>query len=239
VIKVPCVFLNKIKKTLSPSTRTWLRHYYNNFTKTFKSISTHREIIFKKIYLKIKPMDISGRKGSVFVNLGCGLTNHPRFINIDGYPHPHIHYVSRIDRLSMFAHNSVDLIYASHCLEHFKYGEVDRVLDEWHRVIKPGGIIRLSVPDIDKLIDIYNDTNDPDDIVPQLMGGQNNKYNYHYVVFNGLNLKKYLNRAGFVGVQEWIPGSCDLTTFDDFSVYHKVVNGKNYPISLNLEAKKV
>ncbi|ORU93991.1 MAG: hypothetical protein A6F70_07250 [Cycloclasticus sp. symbiont of Bathymodiolus heckerae] len=217
-----------------------LRTYELFFRSMYESWLVFHRTCFNKIYRFFISASIPRTaSGQVLLNLGCGEVNHPKFINIDGYPHANIHYVSRIDRLGMFADNAVDLIYASHCLEHFKYGEVDRVLDEWHRVIKPGGIIRLSVPDIDKLIDIYNDTNDPDDIVPQLMGGQNNKYNYHYVVFNGLNLKKYLNRAGFVDVQEWIPGSCDLTTFDDFSVYHKVVNGKNYPISLNLEAKKV
>ena len=174
----------------------------------------------------------------VLVNLGCGLTNHPMFINIDGYPHPHVHYINRIDRLNMFDDSSVDLIYASHCLEHFKYGEIDRVLGEWCRALKSGGTLRLSVPDFDKLVNIFNDTGDPDDIIGQLMGGQNNKYNFHYVTFNRKNLTNYLVRSGFVNIKEWVTGSNELTTFDDFSIYQKVVKGRKYPVSLNLEAKK-
>ena len=108
-------------------------------------------------------------------------------------------------------------------LEHFKYRNIDRVLSEWARVLKPGGVLRLSVPDFDKLLVIYSDTRNPDDFIEQLMGGQNNRYNFHYVLFNKTNLVNYLARAGFVDIQEWIPGSNDLTTFGDFSVYQKEI----------------
>ena len=70
------------------------------------------------------------------------------------------------------------------------------------------------------------------------MGGQDNKYNYHLTAFNIVNLTSYLKRVGFACIQEWQPGSDDLTTFDDFSTYRKEVEGKLYEISLNLEAIK-
>ena len=35
-----------------------------------------------------------------------------------------------------------------------------------------------------------------------------------------------------------IPGSSDLSTFADFSAWHKVVDGKRYATSLNIEARK-
>lgn len=176
--------------------------------------------------------------GEIFVNLGCGTTNHPRFINVDGYPYRHVHYVHRIDRLPMFADETVDLLYASHCLEHFKYREVEQVLCEWARLLKVGGVIRLSVPDFDNLLEIYRDTGSPDDIVEQLMGGQDNRFNYHYVLFNKKYLSELLARVGFTDICEWVPGSSDLTTFEDFSVYKKDVSGRSYEISLNLEARK-
>jgi predicted SAM-dependent methyltransferase len=112
------------------------------------------------------------------------------------------------------------------------------VLREWARVLRPGGTLRLSVPDYDKLAAIYADTGDPDDIVEQLMGGQDNRYNYHYAVFNRRNLTKYLAQAGCVEIREWTPGTDELTTFDDFSVWHKKIGDREYPISLNLEARK-
>ena len=222
------MIINKLLSTILPSSvQSQLKSYYRN-------IRASKDRIYRFFNRPVFKED----DGKIFVNLGCGTTNHPEFINIDSYPHRHVHYVSNIGRLDMFIDDSVDLIYASHCLEHFKYSEIDRVLSEWNRVLKPGGVLRLSVPDFDKLLDIYSDTGDPDDIVEQIMGGQNNKYNYHYIIFNKNNLIKHLVCTGFTDAREWVPGSCSLTTFDDFSVYHKTVEGKVYPISLNLEANK-
>src|SRR5205085_9397769 len=93
--------------------------------------------------------------GVINLHLGCGSVNHPNFINIDGLPAPHVHYIRPIEDLSPFKDNSVDLVYACHCLEHFRYKKVPDVLSEWFRVLKKGGILRLSVPDFDLLLEIY------------------------------------------------------------------------------------
>lgn len=175
----------------------------------------------------------------VNLNLGCGNINHEKFINIDGYPYPHVHYVQQVERLPQFKDDSVDLIYSSHCLEHFKYSQTKQVLEEWYRVLKKGSILRLSVPDFDKLVHIYElHQRDPDVIIEQLMGGQDNKYNFHLTVLNKVNLSKMLREVGFVDVREWMPGADDITTFDDFSIYKKEVAGNKYEISLNIEAVK-
>ena len=231
-------FTNTISSMLPDTVKDFLRPGFI-YTKPFiNTISGVIKLYFDRVARLLHGPKIPENNGKVFVNLGCGMTNHPGFINIDGYPHRHVHFVNHIDRLKMFMDDSVDLIYASHCLEHFKYREIDRVLSEWIRVLKPGGVLRLSVPDFDKLLAIYSDTGNPDDIVEQLMGGQDNRYNFHYVLFNRKNLTGHLVRSGFTDAREWIPGSNDLTTFDDFSVYHKTVDGKEYPVSLNLEARK-
>lgn len=195
-------------------------------------------------YLKLKrlffvaPVPVQAA-GKLYLHLGCGGVIHEKFINIDGYPFPHVHYVQSIDKLPQFKDESVDLIYASHCLEHFSYIKTERVLTEWFRVLKKGAILRLSVPDFDKLVDIYiMHHRDPDVILPQLMGGQNNKYNFHYTALNKVNLSNLLNSVGFTEIRPWQPGSNDLTTYNDFSIYKKEVAGNMHEISLNLEAIK-
>lgn len=45
-----------------------------------------------------------------------------------------------------FENDSIEEIYASHLLEHFDFR--DPVLEEWKRVLKPGGLITIVVPDI-------------------------------------------------------------------------------------------
>jgi len=174
----------------------------------------------------------------VHVHLGCGAKDHPGMVNVDGYPHRHVHFVRAIDRLPMFADESVDLVYASHCLEHFGYRQVDRVLQEWTRVLRPGGVLRLSVPDLDRLLAIYHQTGDPGDIVEQLMGGQNNRFNFHLAVFSRRSLQAQLERAGLVLVTEWSPGADPLSPADDFASWAKEIGGRRYPVSLNLQAVK-
>lgn len=231
-------FVNVMGSILPEGTRDFLRAGFRRLKPFVKSTGDLKRTWLDRLDRFIHRPKIPENRGEVFLNLGCGTTNHPRFINVDGYPYRHVHYVHRIDRLPMFPENTVDLIYASHCLEHFRYLETERVLREWLRVLKPGGVIRLSVPDLDRLLEIYRDTGNPDDIVAQLMGGQNNRYNFHYVLFNRKNLSELLIRAGCDDVHEWVPGSDDLTTFEDFSVYKKDVLGKFYEVSLNLEARK-
>lgn len=171
---------------------------------------------------------------TINLHLGCGSVNHPRFINIDARPQPHIHYVREIDKLPIFQNDSVDLIYACHCLEHFSHGQTHEILSEWQRVLKPGGILRLSVPDFDLLLKIYHSQHsDLSRVIGLLMGGQDYAFNFHKCLFNYTSLKSALLKAGFSEVRTWQPGQCEMTTFDDWSGR---LLGHKYPVSLNLEA---
>jgi predicted SAM-dependent methyltransferase len=177
--------------------------------------------------------------GSVNLHLGCGDINHPQFINIDGRPAPHVHYVRSLANLSLFKNETVDLIYASHCLEHFPHTQVAEILQEWSRVLKPGGILRLAVPDFDSLVTLYQDYgNDVNLIMNPLMGGQDYRYNFHRIAFNQSSLTKLLIEVGFHNIQPWQPYLTELTQIDDHSSCQFQADGKTYPISLNLQAHK-
>lgn len=51
--------------------------------------------------------------------------------------------------------NSVDVIYASHLLEHIQFKELIIFIQECHRVLKPGGSFLVAVPDASKYIKAY------------------------------------------------------------------------------------
>lgn len=227
--------INKLPHSFRTRYRIFWMNYKNDLT-NFKL----KIIIFaaqiKRLFARPSFPNLNGK---VNLHLGCGDINHPQFINVDGLPAPHIHYVRNIDDLSFLPETTVDLIYACHCLEHFSHSKVYFILAEWFRVLKPNGTLRLSVPDFDLLLDIYQDNNnDTNAIVNPLMGGQNYKYNFHMAIFNQSSLTKLLVKVGFKQVTEWEPGTDTLTTFDDFSDRKILVNGKYYPVSLNLEAIK-
>lgn len=177
--------------------------------------------------------------GAIRLHLGCGKVDHPKFTNIDLLPYPHVHYLRPIDDLKPFAAESVDLIYASHCLEHFPFRKVPAVLREWHRVLKPGGTLRLSVPNFDTVVDAYLASGREIESVHQVVvGGQDYKHNFHFVLFNRRSLTAALEQCGFVEVRHWVPGSEEFTTFDDFSRTVFEVGSREIPVSLNLEARK-
>jgi predicted SAM-dependent methyltransferase len=180
------------------------------------------------------------KDGKVLVHIGCGKVNSPEFINVDAQPFPHVHIVTEdITHLDDFKSGTVDLVYMCHILEHFKADEVEKVLSETKRILKAGGVLRISVPDFDSLIEVYNASGkDVYAISKQLMGGQDNQYNIHYSVLNRKMLTELLKQAGFREVVSWDPDNCQYHNFKDKASRKLKVEGKEYLISLNLEAVK-
>jgi predicted SAM-dependent methyltransferase len=188
----------------------------------------------------VKPPLPKNNDGKVLVHIGCGKTNSPEFINVDARPLAHIHIVTDdITSLPDFNNGTVDLVYMCHILEHIKRKDLKRVLSEMKRVLKNGGILRISVPDFDKLIEVYSASGkDMNAISYQLMGGQDHEYNIHYSVFNYQSLSGLLKEVGFQKVVSWNPDNCKYHNFKDRATREIKVGGKKYPISLNLEAVK-
>jgi predicted SAM-dependent methyltransferase len=181
------------------------------------------------------------RNATKMIHIGCGEINIPGFINIDSVPFPHVHYVTdNLTDLSIFASDTIDFIYMSHVLEHVKISQVESVIWEMHRTLKIGGRLRISVPDFDKLVRIYQTEGYHIDVIHYyLMGGQDYDYNFHKSVFNRSYLCKVMLEMGFGEVHEWNPSSDALANFKDESTVAIVgKTGKRYCLSLNLEATK-
>ena len=84
-------------------------------------------------------------------------------------------------------------------------------------------------------MDIYQENNkDINTIIQPLMGGQNYKFNFHMTIFNKSSLENLLINSGLKNVRIWRPGECEMTTFDDWSSKNILINGKYYPVSLNV-----
>jgi predicted SAM-dependent methyltransferase len=177
--------------------------------------------------------------GRVLLNLGCGSVTHTSFINVDALAGWHVHYIRRIDKLRFIADGYADLVYASHCLEHFSHRQVNAVLTEWYRVLKPGGILRLGVPDFDQLVAVYEASGrDLERIQGVLMGGQDYPRNAHNCSFNRKSLTDRLTAVGFNTVREWKRGTDELTNLPDYTGLTFLVGERVYAVSLNLEAVK-
>ncbi|MFN0040742.1 MAG: class I SAM-dependent methyltransferase [Burkholderiales bacterium] len=196
-----------------------------------------RELAFVGRRLKSPPLPRHA-DGRMLVHIGCGEIDSPEFINVDAQPYPHVHYVRNdITDLSMFEARSVDLIYMCHVLEHVHRKEIFDVLAEFRRVLKPGGVLRISVPDFDRILTMYESTGrDPDGIMSPLLGSHYNAYDIHYWVFTERSLSAILLKAGFSAVRQWDPGRCDHHDFEDWAARSVERDGKLFFVSLNLEA---
>ncbi len=196
---------------------------------------------FSMLRRKLKrPALPKNKDGKVLLHIGCGEINSPEFINIDARPLAHVHIVTDdITSLGDFGDESVDLVYMCHILEHIKRDGLVDVLTQIKRVLKKGGVLRISVPDFDRLVEVYNASGkDINSICPQLMGGQDYPYNFHYCVFNHRYLSELFEKAGFQDVAPWDPYNCQYHNFKDKAMRSLTVNGRAYPISLNIQAVK-
>ena len=152
------------------------RQLVDKFTQ-FAGWMKRRQKVTKFLYQPVK------------VNLGCGLTVAPEWVNIDGslnaliatwprWLHTAAYRFSgaqqfytlddykRITQNNLFVHhdfrygiplpdNSADYLYSSHFLEHLDKYAGRRLLEESLRVLKPGGCVRIGVPDLEHAWQMY------------------------------------------------------------------------------------
>ena len=99
--------------------------------------------------------------------------------------------------------NSVDFIFCSHVLEHFEKYQVLRILKESRRVLKKSGTIRIVIPSIERIIEIYKEDKDGDEFAELVWG-------YDRRTLNKSWLDKF--KENFIRGHQW---SYDLTSMTE------------------------
>ncbi|EAZ88809.1 glycosyltransferase, partial [Crocosphaera chwakensis] len=90
-----------------------------------------------------------------YLNLGCGSHFHPDWTNVDFVSTQEGVIAYDLRKGIPFDDASFDVVYHSHVLEHFTKGEAERFLEECHRVLRPNGLIRVVVPDLEQIARQY------------------------------------------------------------------------------------
>jgi predicted SAM-dependent methyltransferase len=92
---------------------------------------------------------------TALLNVGCGDTVHPQWTNLDFQPLVPGVIACDVRRGLRFADGSFGVCYSSHLLEHLSPAEADLLLREMYRVLRPAGVIRLVVPDLEQVVRDY------------------------------------------------------------------------------------
>jgi ubiquinone/menaquinone biosynthesis C-methylase UbiE len=79
------------------------------------------------------------------LNLGSDTIRLDGFLNVDICPDCKPDIVADVSSMPMIEDGSVEEIYASHILEHLPWNT--DALYEWHRILAPGGLITVAIPD--------------------------------------------------------------------------------------------
>lgn len=175
------------------------------------------------------------------LHLGCGTRHIPGWFHVDALNYPHINHRGPVEELSFIPDGTVELIYASHVLEHFGRMAYMDVLREWRRVLAPGGVLRLAVPDFGAAAQLYMSgslARGIEDIRGLICGGQRDQYDFHSMIFDEADLTRALKETGFAEVRRWDWQATEHRSLDDYSqAYIPHMDKDNGTlVSLNIEA---
>lgn len=154
------------------------------------------------------------------LHLGCGEKYIPGWFHIDVCHLPHINLVHAVDRLPMIEDDSVDEIYSCHVFEHFTSQQAPDVLNEWHRILKPGARMRIAVPDFESLAKYYLETYQLGHVLGPLFGGHSRLYDIHHTVYDFTTLKKLLEAHRFQGINKYDWQQTEHAHTDDYAKAH-------------------
>ena len=156
-----------------------------------------------------------------------------------------IHFVNACSKIPE-AHGSVEVIYSSHMLEHLDREKAAKFLREAFRVLAPGGIIRIAVPDISYHVNNYLTHRDANRFIEDTFltrPGHKNLFEkliylligdrHHLWMYDGPSLCKLLVGSGFSDAKELAegttriadPGALDLRERSPESVFVEAIKG--------------
>ena len=153
------------------------------------------------------------------VHVGCGGHELPGWINVDNHPAP---LAINLDWGLPLPTGSARYVFVAHLLEHlFHPAQSSRLLAEIRRVLAPGGVVRIVVPDIEKYLRAYANGDEAffaerrrqrglpveltslETLLPYAGAGATPDalFEHHKFGYDFATLARALERAGFVDVR--------------------------------------
>lgn len=129
-----------------------------SFALSRASIAIVSRMITEIVSEKAEP-DVADTRRKL-LNIGCGRRFHPDWVNLDLTPAAATILRYDVRKPLPFADNHFDAVYHSHVLEHLPRQKGIAFLEECVRVLRPGGVLRVVVPDLEGIARAYLQTLD-------------------------------------------------------------------------------
>lgn len=163
-------------------------------------------------------------------NFGCGPKKINEYVNVDALYDADIKW-DLTDLPYKFAKSdSADEIVSIEVVEHIDFKMILGVLREWYRILKPGGILHIQVPDCGKMMEYYvnkqvcecvphkDDTGkfsadkncqycggnaivNPTRWLYAFTGAQKHPFDYHRNIFTVDIMRNVIEKCGFVNIK--------------------------------------
>ena len=147
----------------------------------------------------------------LYVNIGCGPNPLSGWINLDMARGDGIDIVWDLRDGLPFLAESCTAVFGEHVIEHMSKEDARQLLRECHRVLQPGGLIRLSTPDAARYLHSYSGDGEflrhpsfsmpmetPMDRINQVM----REFGQHLWIYDAKSLMLLLRQTGFASAVE-------------------------------------
>lgn len=139
-----------------------------------------------------------------YLELGAGYRPTDGYVHQDINPGNHIEIVCDAARIDEFVDTPVDLLRATHLLEHFSYRDTVKVLKAWHNILDEHGALYIEVPNLSWQTKAHcNGELSDEEAISYIFGEQDFDGNYHYAGFTKKLLEDKLRAAGFELINVW------------------------------------
>lgn len=191
------------------------------------------------------------------LQVGTGFNGHDGWLNADILPRNKCHIYLDATQPMPFRDDTFDFIYAEHMIEHIGYRSAQQFVRECHRVLRPGGILRMSTPDlgiitgmyanpatprVDRYIDFLTRRLEaPSSLTKKAFAINNYFYNWgHAFLFDRQTLATVLDAAGFTFLTWHAPMESDHVELRGLEKHGLLVGDEEFNAwqSMTVEATK-